>query len=94
MRTATQDPRTASVRDLRNRFADVAKWIEDGEQVTITRHGAAFATLAPARPEKPRKPDIAARWRKRLREHPPIPCKRKLTTEETQAFYEDMKGRL
>jgi antitoxin (DNA-binding transcriptional repressor) of toxin-antitoxin stability system len=69
MRTATQDPRTASVRDLRNRFATVAKWIEDGEEVAITRNGAAFATLAPARPEKPRKADWAA-W---LKANPPIP---------------------
>ena len=88
MRTATQDPRTATVRDLRNRFADVAKWIEDGEQVTITRHGAAFATLAPARPEKPRKPDWAA-W---ARKNPPLG--RKLNAEETQAFYDAMKGEL
>lgn len=81
------------MRDLRNRFADVSKWIEDGEEVTITRNGAPFATLAPAQPAKPRKVDIAARWARRLREHPPIPCKRKLTAEETQAFYEDMRGR-
>jgi prevent-host-death family protein len=57
MTRITHDPRTATVRDLRNRFADVAKWIEDGEQVTITRHGEAFATLAPARPAKPPTPD-------------------------------------
>ena len=90
MAAAAQDPRTATVRDLRNRFADVAKWIEDGEQVTITRHGAAFATLAPTRPEKPRKPDWAA-W---LKANPPIPAKRKLTREETQALYDDMRGEL
>lgn len=89
MGTALQDPRIASVRDLRNHFADVAKWIEDGEQVTITRNGAAFATLAPVRPVKPGKVD----WAKRLREHPPIPCNWKLTAEETQAFYDDMRGR-
>ena len=41
--------KTATVRNLRNHFADVAKWIESGEQVTITRNGAAFATLAPAK---------------------------------------------
>jgi len=88
MNTATQEPRTATVRDLRNSFAAVAKWIEDGEQVTITRGGAAFATLAPARPGKPRKVDWAARFKRR----PPLG--RKLTKEETQAFYDDMKGEL
>jgi prevent-host-death family protein len=43
--------KTATVRDLRNHFADVAKWIESGQQVTITRNGVAFATLAPAKPQ-------------------------------------------
>jgi len=83
-----QDPRTATVRDLRNRFADVAKWIEDGEQVTITRRGADFATLAPARPAKPRKPD----WKGWLKTNPPLG--RKLTQEETQAFYDEMRSEL
>ncbi len=90
MTAATQEPRTATVRDLRNRFADVAKWIEDGEEVTITRHGEAFATLAPARPGKPRKPDWAGRFKLR----PPIPANRKLTKDETQALYDHMKGEL
>jgi prevent-host-death family protein len=90
MSTAIQDPRTATVRDLRNRFAEVAKWIEDGEQVTITRNGSTFATLTPARAEKPRKPDWAA-W---LKTHPPIPANHKLSKEETQAFYDDMRGDL
>ncbi len=88
MKTATQDSRTATVRDLRNRFADVAKWIEDGEQVTITRHGAAFATLAPTVAKKPGKPDWAARFKRR----PPLG--KRLTPEETQAFYDEMKGGL
>ena len=88
MSTTTQDPRTATVRDLRNRFAEVAKWIEDGEQVTITRNGATFATLAPARAKKSRKPD----WASWVKAHPPLG--RKLTKEETEAFYDDMKGEL
>jgi prevent-host-death family protein len=90
MKTAIQEPRRASVRDLRNHFADVAKWIEDGEQVTITRNGAAFATLAPARPERPRKPDWAARFKRR----PPIEANRGLTPGETQDFYDGMRGEL
>ena len=60
--------KTATVRDLRNKFADVAKWIEHGEAVTITRNGAAFATLAPAKPAKPRKVD----WAARMKKHPPV----------------------
>ncbi len=90
MSTAIQEHRTATVRDLRNRFAAVAKWIEDGEEVTITRGGEAFATLAPARPENPRKVD----WAERFKRRPPIAANRKMTQEETQAFYDQMKGDL
>src|SRR5215468_6347919 len=70
--------KTATVRDLRNHFADVAKWIEGGEQVTITRNGVAFATLAPAKPQRRRKVD----WTTRLKRY--RPAGRKLSKEETE----------
>ena len=44
--------RRASVADLRNNFATVSKWIQEGESVTITKRGQAFATLTPARKKK------------------------------------------
>jgi antitoxin (DNA-binding transcriptional repressor) of toxin-antitoxin stability system len=44
--------KTATVADLRNNFAALSKWIYDGEVVTITKRGRAFATLAPARRKK------------------------------------------
>ena len=56
--------KTATVRDLRNRFPRVAAWIEEGEPVEITKAGKPFARLVPAAPEKPRRfkmPDIMAR---------------------------------
>ena len=34
--------KTATVRELRNNFARLAKWIEHGEQITITRNGEMF----------------------------------------------------
>jgi antitoxin (DNA-binding transcriptional repressor) of toxin-antitoxin stability system len=40
----------ASVRDLRNAFPQVARWIEEGECVEITRSGKPFAHLAPIHP--------------------------------------------
>lgn len=52
--------KTATVRDLRNNFAEASKWIEHGEQVSITRNGAVFATLAPAEVSKPAKVDWKA----------------------------------
>jgi prevent-host-death family protein len=56
--------KTATVRDLRNRFPRVASWIAEGEPVEITKSGKPFARLVPAVPEKPRRfkmPDIMAR---------------------------------
>ncbi len=56
--------KTASVRDLRNRFARVAAWIAQGEPVQITKSGKVFARLLPPAPPnetKLVKPDILAR---------------------------------
>jgi len=57
--------KTATVADLRNKFATVSKWIHDGEAVTITKRGIVFATLTPARSRKTLPPiDRMARLRK------------------------------
>ncbi len=77
--------KTASVRDLRNHFADLAKWIEQGQEVTITRNGAAFATLAPAKALKAGKADWAARLAKRK------PLGRNLSGEETDAAWSRLR---
>ena len=56
--------KTATVRDLRNRFTRVAAWIAEGEPVEITKAGKLFARLVPPAPAKtPKlvKPDIMAR---------------------------------
>ena len=63
--------KTATVRDLRNHFADVAKWIEHGEQVSITWNGRTFATLSPAQPAKPLKP-FSERWAARMKKFKPV----------------------
>jgi antitoxin (DNA-binding transcriptional repressor) of toxin-antitoxin stability system len=73
--------KTATVRDLRNHFADVAKWIEDGESVAITRNGSQFATLAPAVVRRPRKVD----WKTRAAGRKPLG--RQLSAAETEAFW-------
>jgi antitoxin (DNA-binding transcriptional repressor) of toxin-antitoxin stability system len=77
--------KTASVRDLRNRFADVAKWIEEGEVVAITRHGATFATLSPACSPKSSRVD----WTQRLAEKPAVG--KKSTKRETDAFWKALR---
>jgi len=56
--------KTATIRDLRNRFSRVAAWIAEGEPVEITKAGKLFARLVPPAPAKtPKlvKPDIMAR---------------------------------
>ena len=59
--------KTATVRDLRNQFPRVAAWIENGEEVGITRAGKLFARLVPARPDKtPRL--VKADFERQLRE--------------------------
>jgi antitoxin (DNA-binding transcriptional repressor) of toxin-antitoxin stability system len=77
--------KTATVRDLRNNFARLAKWIEHGEQITITRNGETFAKLSPATPEKPRKVDWAARFAK----HKPVG--KGLSKEATERLWSDLR---
>lgn len=77
--------KTATVRDLRNRFADVAKWIEHGEQVTITRNGAAFATLAPTVTRRARKTD----WAARLKKFPP--AGKGMSKKATEKLWSDLR---
>jgi antitoxin (DNA-binding transcriptional repressor) of toxin-antitoxin stability system len=58
--------RTASVRDLRNSFARISRWLESGETVEVTKRGRAFARIVPAmksKKKKTSKPDIIARLR-------------------------------
>ncbi|MFT5469984.1 MAG: prevent-host-death family protein [Verrucomicrobiales bacterium] len=39
--------KTATVRDLRNRYTDLLAWISAGEEIVITRRGKAIARLVP-----------------------------------------------
>jgi antitoxin (DNA-binding transcriptional repressor) of toxin-antitoxin stability system len=63
--------KTATVADLRNNFANISKWIHDGDSVTITKRGVAFATLAPTRKKKEMSPvDRMARLRRMFPQGP------------------------
>ena len=59
--------KTATVRDLRNRFARLSAWIENGEPVEITKGGKVFARLLPATEAKPKKL-VKVDFLKRLKE--------------------------
>jgi antitoxin (DNA-binding transcriptional repressor) of toxin-antitoxin stability system len=39
--------KTATVRDLRNNFARLSKWLEKGETIEIIKRGKAVADLVP-----------------------------------------------
>ena len=52
--------RTTTVADLRNRFPQVFKWIEAGEQVEVTRRGRMVARIVQAPPVKARRFKIPA----------------------------------
>jgi len=77
--------KTASVRDLRNHFTDVAKWLDSGEAVTITRKGLPIATLSPTQTASPRKID----WRSRLAKRKALG--RPLSKAETQAIWKNLR---
>lgn len=59
---------TATVRQIRHDFGAVLNWVEEGEQVEISKRGKVVAlfTLPPApRPTRPKKrPDFAARLKR------------------------------
>ena len=58
--------KTASIRDIHHDFARVLTWIEEGEQVQITKRKRVVARLVPvkAKPTKLKWPDLAARRKK------------------------------
>jgi len=47
--------KTASVRELRNRYTQLLKWLEAGEEITITRRGVPIARLVPGNGVKARR---------------------------------------
>jgi prevent-host-death family protein len=46
--------KTATVRDLRNRFARLSKWLEQGETIEISKRGKPVADLVPKAGDRPR----------------------------------------
>lgn len=78
--------KTATIADLRNRFPRVFKWIQEGEQVELTKRGRVVARIVPAPKPKPRKftvPDFEAIQREVFGDNPPV------FTAEDSAFIHD-----
>ena len=79
---------TATVRDLRNRFPNVRKLVEEEGEVVVTEQGAPKYRLvryvAPARPPLPPPKDYMAR----LRRHQP----RALSASAAKALEDENRG--
>jgi len=59
--------RTATVRDVQHHLAEVLAWVEQGEEVQITRRSKPVARLVPDRSPNPASvplPDFVARARR------------------------------
>jgi len=59
--------KTASIRDMRHDFNRVLAWVNNGEEVAITKHRRTVARLLPAHARKPtddQMPDITGRLKK------------------------------
>ncbi len=52
--------KTATVRDLRNRYTSVLQWVSAGEDVLITRRGVVIARLSPETTESAQEVDWAS----------------------------------
>ena len=61
--------KTATVRQIRHDFSTVLQWVEEGEQVSISKRGKIIAMLTPPPLVKParaqKRPDLAARLKLR-----------------------------
>ena len=60
--------KTATIRQIRHDFSTVLHWVEDGEQVKVSKRGKIVAVITPppapkaVRPKK--RPDFAARLKR------------------------------
>ncbi len=52
--------KTATVRDLRNRYTTVLRWVSAGEDVLITQRGRVIARLSPETAESAQSVDWAS----------------------------------
>ncbi len=65
--------KTATVRDVQHHFRKVLAWVEEGEEVLVTRRNRTVARLVPCIPARPSTvplPDFAARARAIWGAHP------------------------
>jgi prevent-host-death family protein len=59
--------RTIGAFEAKNRLSELLQLVENGEEVTITRHGKPVAKLVPAGQQEPERVQEAIEWLKRTR---------------------------
>ena len=79
--------RTTTVRELRNNYAKVLKWVSKGEEVEVTRRGKAVAKVVPVGLVNPTRVDWAQSAALRS-----LPWATTLTEAETEAILSDSQG--
>ena len=79
--------RTTSVRELRNNYAKVLKWVAKGEEVDVTRRGKIVAKVVPPSAAKATQVDWSQSAALSRR-----PWSTTLTTDESAALLADSQG--
>lgn len=79
--------KTTTVRELRNNYAKVLKWVSKGEEVEITRRGKAVAKVVPVASVNPTRVDWTQSAALRS-----LPWAARLTEAETKEILADSQG--
>ena len=80
--------KTATVRDLRNRYTSLLNWIGAGEEIVIARRGKAVARLIPENAKTGRQAD----WSSSPAVKRGRPRGRVLTAKESSALIHESSG--
>jgi prevent-host-death family protein len=79
--------KTATIRELRNNYSKVLRWVSSGEEVQVTRHGKVVAKVVPAAPSSPETLD----WTQSAALNRPA-WPRTLTADEAAAVLAESQG--
>jgi prevent-host-death family protein len=80
--------KTASVRQLRNEYSKLMKWIEAGQEISITRRGKPIARLVPEVPKQENTVD----WSKSAAVTRDRSGEKKLTKAQTERLWKELRG--
>jgi prevent-host-death family protein len=81
--------KTATVRELRNHYADLLRRVQAGEEIAISQRGKIVARLVPEKPASPAKVD----WANAPEVTRDRSGERMLTAEESEALRHDAASR-